>query len=551
MAFFTNSTHQMTMNDSFTKQSPRVQKFIENSWAKGFADIIFPRINEERFSVLYSANGASRPNTPVNIIISALILKEMFSLTDEELFASILCDVRFQYALCTTSYEEQPFSDRTLSRFRERLNQFAESTGRDLMHEEMEALAASFVQYLKMNTNVKRMDSLMVASNCKKMSRLEILYTCVANLAKMIHRTGESHLLKGLENYLEEDDRNRTIYRTRDTEITDKLQRVIDDAEKIIKELGEAYYEMPEYQQVSRAIHEQTEISSTGHRVPKENKSIRPNSLQNPSDPDATYRKKAGKNHIGFVANIVETVDENGIIITDYDYQTNQYSDSKFCEDFIEKIGQQEEPTILSVDGAYANTKTIEMAAENNIELVATTLAGKTPDEIHGLFQLDEESNEITACPMGKKPYKTRYYEQNESYRVSFNHKVCQDCPLQTRCGIKIGKRSAYVLITRKKIERARYFEKLSTEAYRVIHNLRNGVEGIPSVLRRRYGVDKMPTRGLVRSKIWFSTKIGAINVKRVLKRVKEIGILCFSRQMKNTNQYFNTIFEVCLSNAA
>lgn len=49
------------------------------------------------------------------------MLKEMLGLSDDELMDSICCDVRFQYALHTTSFEEQPISDRTFSRFRERL----------------------------------------------------------------------------------------------------------------------------------------------------------------------------------------------------------------------------------------------------------------------------------------------------------------------------------------------------------------------------------------------------------------------------------------------
>mgnify|MGYP006878617288 CR=1 FL=1 len=64
--------------------------------------------------------------------------------------------------------------------------------------------------------------------------------------------------------------------------------------------------------------------------------------------------------------------------------------------------------------------------------------------------------------------------------------------------------------------------KKLSAEEYIILQKKRNGVEGLPSVLRRRYHVDTMPVRGLVRSKIWFSFKIGAINVKRVLKMVAE-----------------------------
>ena len=46
-------------------------------WAKIFADELFPAIDEKRFSVLYSEQ-ESRPNTPVNVIVGALIIKEMF-----------------------------------------------------------------------------------------------------------------------------------------------------------------------------------------------------------------------------------------------------------------------------------------------------------------------------------------------------------------------------------------------------------------------------------------------------------------------------------------
>jgi len=92
---------------------------LKKSWAENFAQHIFPLINEDRFSVLYSTNQASRPNTPVNVNIGLLLLKEMFGSTDEELMETVLFDVRYQYALHTTSFPEQPVSDRTLSRFRD------------------------------------------------------------------------------------------------------------------------------------------------------------------------------------------------------------------------------------------------------------------------------------------------------------------------------------------------------------------------------------------------------------------------------------------------
>ncbi|AEE97999.1 hypothetical protein [Mahella australiensis] len=44
MAFTTNDYQQCSMTDSFYYLSEGTKKFIENSWAKGFADIIFSAI---------------------------------------------------------------------------------------------------------------------------------------------------------------------------------------------------------------------------------------------------------------------------------------------------------------------------------------------------------------------------------------------------------------------------------------------------------------------------------------------------------------------------
>ena len=67
-------------------------------------------------------SGFSRPNTPVNVIVGALILKEALNVTDDEIVEAMAFDIRYQYALHTTNFEEQPISDRTLSRFRARGN---------------------------------------------------------------------------------------------------------------------------------------------------------------------------------------------------------------------------------------------------------------------------------------------------------------------------------------------------------------------------------------------------------------------------------------------
>jgi len=73
------------------------------------------------FAPLYSDKRISRPNAPVNSIVGALILKKLNGLTDDEILEECEFDFRYQYALHTTSYENQPLSDRAFSRFRKRM----------------------------------------------------------------------------------------------------------------------------------------------------------------------------------------------------------------------------------------------------------------------------------------------------------------------------------------------------------------------------------------------------------------------------------------------
>ena len=50
MSFKENTYQQMSFTDSFSGLTAREQKALEKSWAKVFADEIFPAIDEKRFS---------------------------------------------------------------------------------------------------------------------------------------------------------------------------------------------------------------------------------------------------------------------------------------------------------------------------------------------------------------------------------------------------------------------------------------------------------------------------------------------------------------------
>lgn len=57
MSFRANQHLQISLFDHENWLTEREQKALEKSWAKVFADEIFPAIDETRFSVLYSDKG--------------------------------------------------------------------------------------------------------------------------------------------------------------------------------------------------------------------------------------------------------------------------------------------------------------------------------------------------------------------------------------------------------------------------------------------------------------------------------------------------------------
>ncbi|MBC2724542.1 MAG: transposase [Desulfosporosinus sp.] len=131
---------------------------------------------------------------------------------------------------------------------------------------------------------------------------------------------------------------------------------------------------------------------------------------------------------------------------------------------------------------------------------------GKIPDELQAEFVLDDQGKMLIKCPAGHKPYKSRYSDKTESIRASFNRKTCENCPLRERCGAKLQMKSACVLVSVKKVKRAESVKKMQTEEYRSLAKIRNGVEGMLSVMRRKYNVDKIP----VRSGGWYVLKYGS-----------------------------------------
>lgn len=119
---------------------------------------------------------------------------------------------------------------------------------------------------LNLNSNLKRMDSLMIASNCKRMSRLELVYTVVANAVKLLDRLGENELIPtDMVHYLDSDDHNDVIYYSKNEDVTDRLTTVINDAGRMRNLMsGDEWLQLSEYQLLSSVLCEQAQEETDG-----------------------------------------------------------------------------------------------------------------------------------------------------------------------------------------------------------------------------------------------------------------------------------------------
>jgi len=540
MSFCKNTSQQLNIFDPIYSLTEREIKRLINSWAEIFSKEVFPLISEDRFSVLYSDNPASRPNTPVNVNMSLLMLKEIFSQSDEECIDSLMFDIRYQYALHSTSFKEQPISKNSLSNFRTAVYRYNEEHGVDLIQEEIESHAKAFAKLLNIDGRNMRMDSLMVSTSAKKLSRLEIIYSCVSRLIHKINKLYPELLSDELKAYLKEEHHNDIIYMCQGKDVDSRLTNVTADA-------IELYYicnateveETEEYKLLTRMIRDQTKHTE-GVLGMKPSKEISPLSLQNPTDSDATYRKKGNEGNIGYVANVLESFDDKNKLIMQYDLQKNVYSDQQFSKDVIQKLGQQEQETNVIIDGAYYSEAIATLGAENKLNFVPTSLVGKeqsTDKTGYDKFNIDEEAHVVVNCSQGHKPDDSKY--KKGVYRAHFNPQHCDSCPHRANCPVTKQKKNYLLEVSETKLHRARIIAKMGTKEYKEIASKRAGVEGIPSVLRRKYGIDHLPVRGKVRSKVWLGFKVAAINCKRLIKGVVNKG------KGTNDNGIFAHLLEV------
>jgi hypothetical protein len=114
------------------------------------------------------------------------------------------------------------------------------------------------------------------------------------------------------------------------------------------------------FKNLARLIEEQTDDDHS----PKDDKDQSAGIMQNPSEPDATYRKKGNKPSVGYTLNIVEARDnEKGLsMIVHTERQPNNVSDIELSLNTLD--GDLKGVETLVSDGAFYSREVVEKALE-------------------------------------------------------------------------------------------------------------------------------------------------------------------------------------------
>lgn len=154
--FKPNTEHTQTNMFGFSNfVSPNMLKEIQDSEAMKFYELIFCNIKEEDFAPLYSEED-SRPNAPINCLVSALLLMNKQKLTYERLFENIKFNLLTQIALGLQTLDEVPFSEATIFNFQNRLSGYFIDTGENLFEKAYDHLTQKQLKELKLKNRYSK-----------------------------------------------------------------------------------------------------------------------------------------------------------------------------------------------------------------------------------------------------------------------------------------------------------------------------------------------------------------------------------------------------------
>lgn len=488
------------------------RNLLEKTPEKAFYNLIFKNIKESDYKALFS-DKISRPNAPINVLISAIILKERKSWSYDELMASIMFDMRTKIALGLSSIDYKPFSRATIFNFQLRLADYEQKTGVNLLEKTFDNLTAKQLEKLKIKTDIQRSDSSLISSNIRKYSRVQLLIEVLLRLSRLFDEKDKDILSEMIKPYSMSGSQ-KYVYNLKSSDLTHELKKLGDLYYAVYQHVKIKYSDRYEFKTFERAYHEHFTIIEERATV-KPNNELDSSILQSPDDEDATYRKKGKQESRGFTINATETANKSNKIqlLTDIAVNKNNIDDSKILEDQIEKITEKS-PDLneLHTDGGYGSKVVDEILKKKRINLITTAVRGRESKIEKIIIQNPANETEYTVkCPH-QEVISTQTNKRNKAV---FDRSKCSVCPLKEECNILKNKGIYYFS----------HSEYLKNQRNNNIFNIpeerqkiRPNVEASINEFKHKTKAGKLKVRGIFKASIFAFAMGISINFGRIYR---------------------------------
>jgi len=443
--FRKNTTHlQTSFFDIDNQLSERKKKKIRESEEYSFYQLIFRKIDEEKFAKLYSENG-SRPNSAVNVMVSAIILSYRKGWTTKEMLNQIEFNLLTRTALGLNKMDDAAFCEATFFNFQNRLLKHFIETGENLLETVFDGLTEEQLKQLKIKTDIQRSDSFMAMSNIRSYGRAQLLIEMLLRLYRVLKEEDKERFKDMLSEYTKQTS-GQYMYKLERAEIPKELEKLGQIYNNLYEALKEEYKELEIFRIFERVYQEHFTVVKNKVAV-KKNEELHSGMLQSPDDIDATYRKKGKKVGKGQSVNVTETANpENELnLLTDIAVEPNNMDDSDIMNGRIEML-KEKTPDLkeMHTDGGYGSKDNDKKFEELGIVHIQTAVKGRESKVEMKIEETGEGEYEVS-CPRQKtKSEKTR-----SRYKACFDKKICDGCPLAGDCATLIQKEQRVYYFTR------------------------------------------------------------------------------------------------------
>lgn len=519
--FRPNETHrQQDLFSLETQLSPEVRQRLYGSKEYAFYTQLYTRIPETLFAELYSDDGPSRPNAPINTMVGAMILQHMNSWTFEELLDRIAFDLKVRAALGLWSLDQEPFCRATLFNFQRRVRDHMVATGQDKFQALFDRLSEEDLERLGLKTSIQRSDSTQIGSNIRQYTRIELLVEVVLRMWRVLSEAHRAEYEERFAAFVSAKTAGQFLYRLNKREIEPTLEKLAHLYAWMVEAFEADYGKMEIYGIVCRIFAEQ--FTRVDEKVlVREVGEIGSGSLQSPDDPEATFRRKDDENFRGYVLHATETAHpENDLqLITDIAVGPNNRDDSRILHERLEPM-MQKTPDLqeLHTDGAYGSADNDRVQAKYGITAVQSGIRGLRARAPMRIEALEAGHYQVTCAAdhsATSQPTPLRY-------KVEFASAGCANCPFASVCpGIpRKGGGRAFYFVEAHALQQARHrsLSELAPER----QTLRANVEALMKEFKAPCRQGKLRTRGHAAAAQQGALRAIGINFGRIHRHMRK-----------------------------